>query len=388
MIKLRAEHELLQCIARKSLDEHLIDRVSHIVEQNLNWDYLLQTASAHGLLPLLANHLLNTVGQLSSKPILQRLKAECVDARKSSLYLLGELLRLLELFKNEHIRILVFKGPILSSQLYGDIGLRQAGDLDLLIAKQDFPRAKALLESDRYRMEPQLTPAQQRSHLHFHCEIPFCSLDQFCVVDLHWGLTPKSFPFPMAFEDLWASRKTITLAGQAIQTFSDADLLLYLCVHGAKHYWIKLEWVASVAELARRSNTLDWSVVLRAAEETNTQRILKLGLLLATELLNIKLPRDVADWLKRSPDVRRCARRMKEGLFLNTGAQPTQLRTFRLNLQFMDRKRDAITGFLGSIFIPTISDWQKVHVPDALYPLYYGLRPFWLLKKYGTRGDT
>lgn len=385
MKNLRAEHELLICIARKSLDEAVVERLRHLIQQKLDWDYLFNSASLHGLLPLLATHLLVTSRDLLPEPILQQLRADCLEGSKSNIYLLRELMRLLELFDAESIPALAFKGPVLGQMVYGDAGLRQAGDLDILIAKEDFTRTKELLQANSYLMSPQLTRAQQKSHLGFHCEIQFFHQDKFCVVDLHWGLTPKSFPFFLDFEDLWARRQTIRLAGHPIQTFSNGDLLLYLCVHGAKHYWRRLEWIAAVAELIQSTPATEWSLVIRRAGDANSRKILSLGLLLARDVFTLNLPEEVDDLLKTSGQARECALRLEKELFQGPGLAPTQLEMFRLNLQFMDRKRDAIKSFLRSIFVPTISDWQATRLPDSAYPLYYGLRAIRLFRKYGRR---
>jgi hypothetical protein len=385
MKHLRAEHELLICIARKSLDERVIDRLRNLIQQNIDWDYLFNGASLHGLLPLLSTHLLKTARDVLPEPILQQLRADCLEGSKGNIYLLRELMRILELFEAENIRALAFKGPVLGQMVYGDVGLRQAGDLDILIAEKDFARTKELLQANSYLMSPQLTRAQQKSHLGFHCEIQFFHQDQFCVVDLHWGLTPKGFPFFLGFEDLWARRQTIRLAAHPIQTFSNVDLLLYLCVHGAKHYWRRLEWIAAVAELVKSTPVNEWSLVMRRASDTNSRKILNLGLLLARDVFALELPQEVDDLLKTSAQTRECALRLEQELFQDTGLAPTQVEMFRLNLQFMDRQSDAIKGFLRSIFVPTISDWQAVHLPDAVYPLYYGLRVVRLLSKYGRR---
>jgi hypothetical protein len=385
MKNLRAEHELLICIARKSLDERVVDRLRNLIQQNIDWDHLFISANAHGLLPLLAAHLLTVARDLVPPPILPQLRVDCLGGAKSNIYLLRELMRILELFNAESIRALAFKGPVLGQMVYGDVGLRQAGDLDILIAKEDFTRTKELLQSNSYLMAPQLTASQQRSHLGFHCEIQFLNHDQFSVVDLHWGLTPKTFPFLLGFEDLWSRRQGIRLAGQSIETFSNADLLLYLCVHGAKHYWSRLEWIAAIAELVRSTHARDWAVVLDRASETKSRKILSLGLLLASNVFALDLPPEVDDFLKGSGQVRESALRLEQKLFQDTGLTPTQAEMFRWNLQFMDRKRDAVKSFLRSILVPTISDWQAVQLPDAVYPLYYGLRLKRLVVKYGRR---
>jgi len=385
MKDLRAEHELLICIARRTLDERLVDRLRDLIQQNIVWEYLFNSASIHGLLPLLATHLLATSRDLLPAPILQQLRADCVESAKSNFYLLRELMRVLQLFDAQGIRALAFKGPVLGHIVYGDVGLRRPGDLDLLISKEDFLRAKDLLQSNGFLMEPQLSAAQQKAHLGFHCEIQFCNQDQFSVVDLHWGLTPKSFPFFVRFEDLWARRQTVRLAGQPIQTFSKEDLLLYLCVHGAKHYWNRLEWIAAVAQLSCLRSPLDWSKVSRLADTTSNQKTLQLGLLLATDLFGFKLSEPATELLKDSRQLQKTALALKEKLFMNPSVAPTQIAAFRWNLQIMNRRRYAVQSFLRSIFVPTISDWQKVDLPDALYPLYYATRPLLLLKKYGTR---
>lgn len=385
MNNLRAEHELLICIARKSLDERVVDRLRALIQQEIDWDYLFNSASVHGLIPLLATHLLTVARDLIPEPILQQLRADCLESSKSNVYLVRELMRIIELFSGENIRMLAFKGPVLGELIYGDVGLRQAGDLDILIAKQDFVRAKDLLQSNRYLMAPQLTAGQQRSHLSSHCEIQFLHQDQFSVVDLHWGLTPKTFPFPLGFEELWARRQTIHLAGRSVETFSKEDLLLYLCVHGAKHYWTRLEWIAAVAEIARPDSAVNWSEVVHRARATNSRKILRLGLLLASSLFTLELPRKVNEMLNESEKLRKCALSLEEQMLVNMGASPSQVEIFRWNLKFMDRRRDAVQSFLRSIFVPTISDWQRMHLPDALYPLYFGTRPLALLRKYGKR---
>ena len=382
MTNLRAEHELLLCIARKSLDERARERLRVFLQKALDWDYLLKSASDHGLLPLLCCHLDIHGRDLVPHHILERLRSALIGSRQDNLYLVRQLLVVLELFSANGIRAVAFKGPVLGAIIYGDLGLRQAGDLDVLIAREDFTRAKDLLQDANYLMEPQLTAAQQASHLRFHCEIQFMHQDQFTVVDLHWGLTPKTFPFALCLEDLFKRATSISVAGHTIKTFTTEDLLLYLCVHGAKHYWARLEWVASIAELVRSNADLDWSLVVRVARESGSETLLCLGLLLAEKLFALERAPQVDELLNQNEALAQCVLKLKERLFVDSPAPPDQMETFRLNLQFMPRRRDAVKSLMRSVLVPTISDWQAVRLPDPLYPLYYGLRPIRLLSKY------
>jgi hypothetical protein len=63
---------------------------------------------------------------------------------------------------------------------------------------------------------------------------------------------------------------------------------------------------------------------------------------------------------------------------------PDAFQMFRYNMRLMDRKRDAVLALLRSTFVPTISDWDEITLPAALYPPYYLFRIQRLLKKYLT----
>src|ERR1041385_7313316 len=143
------ETQLVLCIARREFDPGLLRR-------ELNWDYLFTTTQAHGLLPLLHKDLA-TVPHLIPIQFLSRLKQACVANSQTVLHLVGKQLRVYKLFKENNIPVAFFKGPLLALMAYGELSLRQAGDIDLLIHRHDFDRASTLLESLDYQMHPKLT---------------------------------------------------------------------------------------------------------------------------------------------------------------------------------------------------------------------------------------
>jgi hypothetical protein len=181
---------------------------------------------------------------------------------QSVLYLTGKALEVQRLLNRHSIVNALFKGPLLSELAYGEVALRQAGDIDVLIHAQDFKRAKELLESIGYQMHPRLTALQQESHLGFHCEIQFMRDDWFTVVDLHWALAPRTFVFGLSTAEVMSRLKTVSFLGTETKTFSNEDLILYQSMHGAKHLWRRLEWISSLAELVRCLETSSWYLVI------------------------------------------------------------------------------------------------------------------------------
>jgi Uncharacterised nucleotidyltransferase len=374
------EQQLLLCIARRNLDPETALRLRDLVTSPFDWEHLREIAAEHRLLPLLALHVTSHCADLVPSEVLQTLRTALFENRESNLYLILELVRVLKRFKSAGIEALSFKGPVLGQIAYEDIGLRQAGDLDILIQPKDFHRAAEVLRELAYTMEPQLTRAQQKSHLRFHCEIQFMKEDHFSVVDLHWGITPKTFPLALTANDFLSNRKTVHLAGHSIETLTDEDLIFYLSVHAAKHCFRKLEWIATLAELVRRDSQLSWATVKQRAVNAKAERIVCLALMTVESLYGLSAPKEFAA-LAGSTELQQTAGNILQFLLANN-AEPHGLRAFRWRQRFLPA-RDAYVSLIRAMLVPTISDWRAITLPDSLYPIYYLLRPLRLMTKYG-----
>jgi len=375
------ENELIICCAGREVEAVEVRRV---LKQEINWDYLFATAHAHGLLPLLHKHLTSVASDLVPGHFLSRLKRESVANSQNVLHLVGKQLRVYKLFKENGIPVALFKGPLLAQMAYGEISLRQAGDIDLLIPRQHFDQARGALESLGYEMSPRLTPAQLASHLSNHCEIQFMRDEWFTVVDLHWELAPRSFVFKLETEEVMSRLQTVSLAGTLVETFSDEDLVLYQAMHGAKHLWRRLEWIASLAETVRSSPAIDWDSVVARASQARATRMLALGLRLVEEFSNAQISSHVLAAVDADNTMQQMARGIRAQLFTTFGAADST-ETNLYNLRIMDRKRDALLSALRSIFVPTLPDWQALALPASLHSLYYAYRPLRLSKIYWRR---
>ena len=360
------ENELLFSVARRA--------VPH-VRQQLDWDYVVTTARAHGLLPLLQKYLTNTT---VSGHVLSCLKREAVANSQSMLHLVGKQLRVYNAFQEHGIPVAIFKGAILAQMAYGEMCLRQAGDIDVLINRRDFAQARGLLESLGYEMTPRLTPAQLASHLRNNCEIQFMRDEWFTVVDLHWDLAPRSFSFGLKADEVMSRLQTVSLAGATVQTFGSEDLALYQAMHGAKHLWRRLEWISSLAESLRETPELDWDTVINRAANARATRMLALGLRLVEQFSDVPVPAASVD---KDGTMQIMAAGIRAQIF-NTFGYANSNETNLYNLRIMDRKRDALISALRSIFVPTLPDWQALDLPSSLHPLYYAYRPLRLSKVY------
>src|SRR6185503_12031395 len=221
--------------------------------------------------------------------VLSCLKQEAVANSQSMLHLVSKQLRVYKLFQEHGIPVAIFKGALLAQMAYGEMTLRQAGDIDMLINVRHFAHARQLLESLGYEMTPRLTSAQLASHLSNHCELQFMRDEWFTVVDLHWDLAPRSFVFNLHAEEVMSRLQSVSFAGTTVETFGAEDLVLYLSMHGAKHLWRRLEWIASLAECLRITK-VDWDLLVQRAEQAHATRMLALGLRLVEKFSDLRLP--------------------------------------------------------------------------------------------------
>ena len=108
----------------------------------------------------------------------------------------AHLVALHRLFREQQIDLRIFKGIPLAITAFQDPTLRDAGDIDLLVAEKDIFKAGEILESQGYvRFEPQarLTPRRLRSYLAHQKDFSYEHPATGMVIDLHWRLFRNSF---------------------------------------------------------------------------------------------------------------------------------------------------------------------------------------------------
>jgi hypothetical protein len=382
-ITCRPEEDLLVCCASVREDEEHTKAIRSLLQQEIDWAYLFQIADRHGVIPLLYK-LLKPTPNAVPKPALDQLRNSFRDNAVRNLFLTAELLRLLQLFGTHEIPAIPFKGPVLASSLHGDVALRQFEDLDILVHKRDVPGARRLLVSEGYHPQFALNARQEAAHLKLRHALSFTRSDGSVLVDLHWAITPARLPLAPDPESLWEGLEPVSILGREVQTFSPEDLLLVLCVHGTKHRWAFLSWIGDVGFLIQRHAAMDWDRVLKRASADGSERMLLLGLFLASELLGAIPPKEISKKLQTRGDLKALADRVYSVLFRNPDIPPRRFDGYTFYMRAMDRFRDRLR-FCCLELTPTPLEWALLPLPIYLSPLYYLLRPIRLLGKYALR---
>ncbi len=379
----RPETDLLLCCAQVCADSERAERIRALLREDLDWEYLLQTAQQHATMPILYQSLTTACPQAVPKAVLDQLREHFYSNTRRNFALTGELLKCLNLLEAHGIPAVPYRGPVLAASVYGDFNLRQFGDLDILVHKKDVMRAQDLLISQGYRPEFQLNRAQEAAYLRAQSEHKVVLDEGPVIVEIHWRLTEGYFSFPLDPEQLWERLEPVSLAGKEVQTFSPEDLLLILCVHGTKHLWERLGWICDVAKLVCAHEAMNWQWVMEQACALGSARMLFLGLFLANDLLGAALPAEVLQRAQADPMVVSLARQVRQWLFLDPSERPGSLESCLFHLRARERTQDRVRYCVRLAVTTTPGDWALVRLPSSLFPLYYVLRPIRLAGKYG-----
>lgn len=364
-LRRRSEIELLLCCARTRMEPGTTERVRQLLKEEIDWNYLSQTAFHHGILPLLSYNLNHLYSDDIPKGMLNHLKDAFRVIAQWNLYLTGELLRLLKLFQDAEIRALPFKGPVLAVAAYGNPSLRHFGDLDILMPREDILKAKDILVSQGYHAKLDLTASEEASYLRSHHDYKFIRANDRVVVEIQWGVTQWSFAFPLDFDDVWERREEVSLAGVTTLNLSSEDSLLILCVHGAKHRWEQLRWICDIAELIiTHRQRIDWERLIGHARVLGGERMLLLGLFLAHDLLDADLPEYPLKRVHDDPQIKFLTNHVCEGL-LGDPSRPVRLHHERpfFYLQARERLRDKMAlawRYFPEYFFRAVGRMRKI----------------------------
>jgi hypothetical protein len=168
----RPEIKLLLCCGTTHISETRAEQIRSLIQTDLDWPLLLETAGRHGLIPLLYRHLGKPGTDAVPPSVVERLRNHFyLNARHNAL-LTEELNRLVSVFDEQGVAVIPFKGPALAEELYGDIGCREIYDLDVLVKREDVLRAMDLMASLGYTAQSKFTKSQMTAYLAAHNKSP------------------------------------------------------------------------------------------------------------------------------------------------------------------------------------------------------------------------
>lgn len=241
------------------------------------------------------------VGKLDVlKPILnaddfQRLKLHLTKGIPLQLRYIKELRDLLKKFQEEGVRIMPFKGPLLSHELFGNYTARSFKDLDVWVEKKDFETAHNIMCDLGYEplyFDPTSLSGWRRKAC-FRVEKDWTYIHKFsgCIVELHWRLFTSPKMTSLTFNDFWNNAKSVSFLGLNVKSFNDEHLLFYLVVHGSWTGYNRLKWLFDFHYMLEKSiDGINWEKLLIRARELGCERAFLLSMKVRGVMFKESLP--------------------------------------------------------------------------------------------------
>jgi Uncharacterised nucleotidyltransferase len=274
------------------------DALGPLLESTIDWPWLLELARLNkvsGLL-FLALKPYDAVPAEALAELQRRHRTNVAQA----LILLAELDRVLDVLYARGITVLPYKGPLLAEALYPSVGLREAGDLDLLVLPDDVDRVTETLLRMGYEPMERRNAEEMRRLREHDCELTLVGHGGRIFVEVHWELMPRSLALPLDIDYIAVRTERVRRRNAEVLTLPAETLALVLCAHaGVKHDWSSLRWLVDIARLLASHPDLDVPALLQEARRLKIYAATAAGLLAAHHLAGAPLKPEAAAMLRR-----------------------------------------------------------------------------------------
>jgi hypothetical protein len=360
------------------------DRIRSLARQPIRWPYLLEILHHHKVVPLFLRNLEDFAPGCMPDDSAAALHAAGAANDETCLRRTSQLLLLNRLFREQQIDVRTFKGIPLAITAFRDPALRDAGDIDLLVAEKDVFRAGEILRNQGYiRLDPQarLTRRRLSSYVAHQKDFSYGHPLSDLIIDLHWRLFRNPFlPANAGLADV--GEDWVNVGSERIATLPAPRLLLYLCVHGALDGWLRLKWLTDIGALMHTMTPEQLECTVNMAQEHQALPQFSAAVSLCQDMFGQELREgDTSLWegLDRNDERVVHITRFSKRLMTSNQYRPIReqipstqwfLNEFRLHASLHYR----LDLVLRSLFRPRV--WRWLNLPDKLFPLYAIISPF------------
>ncbi|MFQ6061743.1 MAG: nucleotidyltransferase family protein [Methanosarcinales archaeon] len=378
-MNLSPESKVLLYCARKTMNEATKSKLKETLNNNLDWNYIMESASIHGISPLLYHNLSKTENNIP-KEVMKKLKKHYYANFARNMFQYEELSKVLNSFKDAGIEVIVLKGAALAETVYKNIGLRSFSDIDILIKREDLQRSKKKMSELGYTLDEKVTPEEYNEK--FGCDLFY--FKQKNIIELHWNIarnTGIGKPVKIEIDKMWNNARSANIASVDVLVLSPEDLLLHSCIHLPKHRYERLIWFCDIYEIIK-SYDINWNSVIEIAKKYRVKTLVYYGLYFTDKLLGPTIPEKVLKELKPPYFQRLLFIKLLENVLSNKRNVWYRFHSFTRFL-LIDRTQDKLKYLLEYFFPPRGVLARSYSVPNSKKIYFYY---FIHLKYLGFKG--
>ncbi len=199
---------------------------------------------------------------------------------------------ILNSFHEKEVSCILLKGASIALEFYHPRESRPYTDLDLLVKKNDFDKAKKILMGLGFRIS---NPEGEEIRRRYFNSVSFSKTEARSVdLDLHWEAFIVSWnerPF-LSRHQVWQNIRWIEFPGLRLPVLQPYMLVLYLAFHFTLHHHFgKLLSLCDLDRVIEKwGEEIDWDGLIRQAVSMKIKKPTYYSLKLAHSLLKTKVP--------------------------------------------------------------------------------------------------
>ncbi|MCH8476713.1 MAG: nucleotidyltransferase family protein [Wenzhouxiangella sp.] len=374
---------LLLLMSRLRLDAAQQDHALKLCAEIADWGEFALRAGRHFIAPLCLRHLRALPAFSAQETACQALVQVIRPMTLHSLKLAALQRNFVQTqLKPLEVPFLAVKGRALATRYYGDAGLRYCRDIDILVPRRRLVDVIEQAQQAGYRVYPDMVEISRGEARVLASQARVVALlgPENIFIEVHAQLDKTGFLLDHVA--MTARADSIELDGITTPVLATTDCFIYICLHHTKHFWSRLNWLADLDAIVQ-ADDFDRATVMSEASRLGVDATVAACLCLHEACGQP----DPFAW----PGLTEPARDLLQASLANLegGCEVEfEQRKGRLSLEFnFDwqfppgyRRRDFWYNF-KSFFKPTLSDYQLLPLPESMYWMYYGLRPFLLLAR-------
>ena len=287
---------ILGCVKLKPTQAD-INRLNDLIPQIQDWENLLKITVERGIGPLMYKKLsLLKKQNLISEKQRNILEQVYFMTLRRSMLLHDAYKKIVEKFTENSLRVIPLKGIFLSDWLYGDIGLRQCSDIDLLIKPEEGLIGVSLLKEMGYASKETEYISDYIESKSNNVHFPPMIL-KLVSVELHTKLHGDTESYRINPEACWENAVKVTINGVDSYGLDMHDLLIHLCVHLDKHFRegnLQFTCFNDITNLLDKySQTLDWKKFIDRCRQFNCEQEVMKYLVLVHKYFYVEIPEEL-----------------------------------------------------------------------------------------------
>lgn len=272
-----------------------------VLSKDHDWTYISHVARQGGISPFLY-HNLKELGMEGELPphVRQEWTRIYHSAGLRNALLYEELGNVLRSFGKAGIPLIVLKGAALAAEVYGNVALRQMGDIDLLVKEQDLDRSAGELTSLGY--VPNEGYSEEWYRLYHHHLVPYHHPAKGVTIEIHRSIVPSRNPSNLDINSLWERARHAKIRDVDALVLSPEDQILHLSMHmsGSDYFIGRVRTLIDISQVVGYfGKQIHWDRVVREAQAGGFAAFIYYPLYLASETLGVEIGKETLGELKR-----------------------------------------------------------------------------------------